>query len=95
MALEVGSTASLPCDALAGRPRVGGISRAKKRRIRDWNVAAKRVLQDSQLDEGDVIGGEKTRGPCDDWKRNREIRNRTVNEKLTRTPAGIDQYLGY
>jgi glycosyltransferase involved in cell wall biosynthesis len=82
---------ALKVNGFDERMKYGGLDVEFGWRLKNAGIKAKQIRYSAVC-----IHLDHSRGYVndEDWKRNREIRNRTVNEKLTRTPAGVDQYLG-
>jgi glycosyltransferase involved in cell wall biosynthesis len=70
------------------RMRYGGEDVEFGYRLRNAGIKAKQIRYSAVCIHLDHERGYVNE---EDWKRNREIRNKTVNEKLSRTPAGITE----
>ena len=77
---------ALKVNGFDERMKYGGLDVEFGWRLKNAGIKAKQIRY-----SGVCIHLDHSRGYVndEDWKRNREIRNKTVNEKMIRTPAGI------
>ena len=72
------------------RMRYGGLDAEFGWRLKHSGIKAKQIRYSAICVHLDHARGYVN---DEDWRQNRKIRHKTVNEKLTRTPAGIEQLL--